>query len=363
MPQKDPSKTEKPTKKRIDKQREKGNVAKSQEVSAALTILAGLVGCYFLMGNLASSMMGLFTTFMSNAPMYKELSTNAVNSLFVEMAFLLFKMLMPVLGFIFLVVAITQRLQVGKLWTTKSMKPDLKKMNPINGIKRMFFSLQTILRMLKSLMKVLIIAVAVYLVIDDELPKMLNLYYSTASALAGYMLSVGMKMVIYALVPMVIIAIVDLKYTRWDYMENLKMSKDEVKDERKQSEGDPHVKSQQRQKMMQMSRRRMMQQVPKADIVITNPTHYAVALRYNILEAPAPIVVAKGVDHVAEKIKEIARENRIPIKQNRALARALYSQVEIGDMIPEDLYKAVATLLAELWKTKGYAPKATQIKR
>jgi flagellar biosynthetic protein FlhB len=163
-------------------------------------------------------------------------------------------------------------------------------------------------------------------------------------------------MTLYALVPMLILAVIDFKYTRWDYIENLKMTKNEVKDELKQAEGDPKIKAAIKQKMMQMSQRRMMKDIPKADVIITNPTHYAVALRYNQMEAPAPVVVAKGVDRVAEKIKEIARENRVPIRENKPLARALYSQVEIGEMIPEDLYKATAAILAQVWKIKGKKP-------
>ena len=158
---------------------------------------------------------------------------------------------------------------------------------------------------------------------------------------------------------MIAIAAADWWYTRWDYQENLKMTKDEVKDERKQQEGDPVVKGQIRQKMMKMSARRMMQQVPKADVVITNPTHIAVALRYNAAEAPAPIVVAMGVDRVAEKIKEVAREHRIPIRENKALARALYKQTEVGDVIPADLFQAVAIVLAQIWKTRP--PKQTPV--
>jgi flagellar biosynthetic protein FlhB len=167
------------------------------------------------------------------------------------------------------------------------------------------------------------------------------------------MLEMGMKMVKYAMLPMLVIAIADLWYTRWDYEENLKMTKDEVKDERKQAEGDPAVKAQQRQKMMEVMAQRMLENVPKADVVVTNPTHYAVALRYDAVEAPAPVVLAKGVDHLAERIKEVAREHRVPIRENVPLARALYRQVEVGDMIPEELYQAVASLLASLMKFKA----------
>jgi flagellar biosynthetic protein FlhB len=166
-------------------------------------------------------------------------------------------------------------------------------------------------------------------------------------------------MALYALIPMLIIAAADLWYTRWDYKENIKMTKSEVKDERKQMEGDEQIKSKIRQKMMKMSVRRMMQQVPKADVIITNPTHIAVALRYNAGEAPAPVVVAMGADRVAERIKDIARQNRVPIRENATLARALYKQTEVGDMIPAELFQAVAIILAQIWKTRKPATTAT----
>ena len=170
--------------------------------------------------------------------------------------------------------------------------------------------------------------------------------------MAGYLLNIGLRMVMYALVPMGIIAAVDFFYTRWEYGENLKMTKQEVKDEHRQQEGDPVVKGKMKQSMMKMSARRMLQDVPKADVVVTNPTHIAVALRYDPLEAPAPIIVAMGADHLAMKIREVAKENNIPIRENKPLARALYKQAEVGDTIPADLFQAVALILAQIWKTK-----------
>jgi flagellar biosynthetic protein FlhB len=151
---------------------------------------------------------------------------------------------------------------------------------------------------------------------------------------------------------MIIIGLADLLYTRWDYEENIKMTKSEVKDERKQAEGDPAIKSKQRQKMMAVMMRRMMQDVPKADVVITNPTHLAIAIRYNALEAPAPLVLAKGAGAVAERIKEIAREHGVPVRENKPLARALYKVVEVGDTIPEEFYQAVAAILAQIYKSR-----------
>lgn len=350
---KDPSKTEKPTPKRINKAREEGNVPKSQEVGVTFVILGGLVALYMWIGYIAQDMLDVFHFFLSEAPLHFTPDEASVLKLVPWLSRELAKMIMPVLLVVGAVAFIVNRVQVGKLWTSKVFKPKLNRFNPISGMKRMFVSPQTFIRMFKSLMKAVVIGVAVYTVIKDEVPTLMKLYYVDARSLAGFMLEIGMRMTMYALIPMLIIASADLLYSRWSYIENLKMSKQEVKDEMRQMEGDPQVKSKQRQRMMSMMQRRMMQQVPKADVVITNPTHIAVALRYNAMEAPAPVVVAMGADKVAEKIKEIARENKVPIKENKPLARALYSQVQVGDMIPEDLYKAVAAILAQLWKNKG----------
>ena len=189
---------------------------------------------------------------------------------------------------------------------------------------------------------------------------MLALYSADPEGVAIFILELAAKLVKYALVPMLVIAIGDLWYTRWKYIEDLKMSKSEVKDEHKQQEGDPLVKSKLRQKMMAMGARRMMQQVPKADVVITNPTHIAVALRYDATEAPAPMVLAMGQGRIAEKIKEIAKENRIPIREIVPLARALYKQADVGDTIPPEFFQAVAVILAQLWKNN---PPKREVKR
>ncbi|MDL2272711.1 flagellar biosynthesis protein FlhB [Desulfovibrio sp. OttesenSCG-928-I05] len=352
MAQKDPSKTEQATPKRINKSRKEGNVHKSQEVTKTAVIMAGMVGLYFWMNYIGRELSGIMRHYFSTAILTFNPTDSEVVAMFRNIAQQLAGMLLPFMFFIGLATYLVLRKQVGKNFTWKPLKPKLKKFNPINGIKRMFFSLGTFTRLLKSLALAICIGVAPWLVVKAEAPHFIDLYYTDAASLITYLLSMGWKMVMYALVPMTIIATVDYFYTKWDYGENLKMTKDEVKDERKQAEGDPRVKSQQRKKMMQMSMRRMMQEVPKADVVITNPTHFAVAIRYNTMEAPAPLVVAKGADKVAFRIREIARENGVPIQENKPLARALYSQVEIGDMIPEDLYQATAAVLAHVWKTK-----------
>lgn len=360
MAQKDPSKTEQATPRQVQKAREKGNVHKSQEVAKAVTILAGLVALSIWIKFIGTEMADIFRYFFGEAIMTFRPTTDDVNVMVDMVSFELAKMLLPLMLFIAFSAFVIQRVQVGKLWSTKVLEPKLSKLNPLNSLKRMFFSLGTWGRMLKNVVQAVCIGLAPWMVVKAEMFRFSSLYDTDAGGLTIYMLTLGAKVTLYALIPMTIIAIIDFFYGRWDYAENLKMTKDEIKDERKQMEGSPEIKNKQRQKMFQMMQRRMMQDVPKADVIITNPTHLAIAIRYNSLEAPAPVVLAKGADRVAEKIREIAREHNIPIRENKPLARALYKQVEIGDMIPEEMYKAVAAILAQVWKMrpKG-APKTT----
>ncbi|MBG0778034.1 MAG: flagellar biosynthesis protein FlhB [Desulfovibrionaceae bacterium] len=352
MPQTDPSKTEKPTQKRLDKARRDGNVPKSQELPKATVVLAGLVALWAYIGYISKDLMGLMQWFLTSSSTFTP-SKQAVYELFVMSSVSIAKMTLPVLLFLGLVAFVTLYLQVGQLWTTKTMEPKFSKfLNPLPGLQRMFFSVQTWIRLGKSVLQAGAIGIAPYIVLTNEMHNMPPLFYSNATELARYMLVTGAKMVVYALVPMLLISLADLLYTRWDYTENLKMTKDEVKDERKQAEGDPKIKAKQKEKMLGVMMKRMMADVPKADVVITNPTHFAVALKYDAARAPAPVVLAKGMDHVALRIKEIAREAGVPIKENKPLARALYSSVEIGEMIPEELYQAVAATLAQLSKFK-----------
>ncbi|SMF39593.1 flagellar biosynthesis protein FlhB [Desulfovibrio gilichinskyi] len=350
--QDDPSKTEKATPKRVDKSREEGSVPKGQEMGKTMTLLAGVIALKFLMDFYYKEFYTLFQWFLTKG-IYLELNKNSVYTLFMWCSEKLAIILLPLLLSIAFAAYLTLRLQVGSLWSTKVFEPKFSKMfNLVAGIKRLLFDVKTLVRLAKSLLLATVVGIAPYIVIKQELPNFLPLFHSDAHRLATFMLEVGYKMVSYTMLPMMVIAIVDLLYTRWDYQENLKMTKDEVKDERKQAEGDPQVKMQMKQKMRAILQQRMMSEVPKADVVITNPTHYAIALRYDALQAPAPLVLAKGMNKVAERIKEIARENNVPIRENKPLAQALYKQVEIGDVIPEELYQAVAAILAKLRRFK-----------
>ncbi|MEG2139941.1 MAG: flagellar biosynthesis protein FlhB [Bilophila sp.] len=351
----DPSKTERATPKRRDKTREEGNVPKSQEVTKAVTTAAAVLGLSVYLGVMVQHLQTVYRYFLTESFFFK-VDAQSVYALmlfvFAELAIIL----LPVLLLIGFTAWVTLRIQVGSLWSTKAFEFKWTRFNIFNGLKNMFFSVQTLVRLGRSLLQAVVIGLVPYGIIMGEFDNFLPLYYASPAGVGEYMLKTGMVIVLYTLIPMFVIAGADLWYTRYEYEENIKMTKQEIKDEHKQSEGDPMVKSQQRQKMMQMLNNRSLKEVPRADVVITNPTHIAVALRYNVIEAPAPVIVAMGVDHLAEKIKQIARENNVPIRENVPLARALYKNAAVGDMIPEELYKATASVLASIWKLKGKRP-------
>lgn len=352
--QKDPSRTEQATPKRVRKQREEGNVPKSAELGKAVSLTGGMMALYVWIGPMSEAIKNIFRRFLVHSWEFDPNPQN-VYILTQELMLELCKIIMPILLFLAFLGFLAQRLQVGKLWTTKVFKFKWQRFNILKGLKQMMFSPQTALRTIKSLLFAIILCLIPGWLIWREHENFLPMYYATTEGVAAYMLQMAFKLTCYALLPILAITVFDVWQTRFAYKEGMKMTKDEVKDERKQAEGDPVIKNKQRQKMMQVVMQRMLQDVPRADVVVTNPTHIAVALRYNVDEFPAPVVLAKGADHLAEKIKAVAREHNVPIRENVPLARALYKAVEIGDMIPEELYKAVATLLASIWKLKPRA--------
>ncbi len=352
--QKDPSRTEPATPKRIRKQRQEGNVPKSAELGKAVSLTGGMLVLSVWIGPMSESIKNIFRRFLVHSWEFDPNPQN-VYILTQELMLELCKIIMPILLFLAFVGFLAQRIQVGKLWTTKVFKFNWQRFNILKGLKQMMLSPQTALRTIKSLLFAVILCLIPGWLIWQEHENFLPMYYATTEGVAAYMLQMAFKLASYALLPILAIAAFDVWQTRFAYREGMKMTKDEVKDEQKQAEGDPVIKNKQRQKMMQVVMQRMLQNVPKADVVVTNPTHIAVALRYNADEFPAPVVLAKGADHLAEKIKAVAREHNVPIRENVPLARALYKAVEIGDMIPEELYKAVATLLASIWKLKPRA--------
>lgn len=348
----DPSKTENATPKRRDKAREKGSVPRSQELPKLTVLVAGLLTLRFGIGFFNEQIREVFVLFLGGRVAFTPTPDN-VTMLFWLLTKKLALILLPVLCIMAAIAYLTQRLQVGSLWSPKVFKLDLSRLfNPMAGLKKILIEPRALIQLGKQVAMAAIIGLAPYLILKRRFNEFLPLFDQDIETIAAFMLGNGFTMVLYTIVPMLIIAILDVWYTRWNYEEELKMTKAEVKDEARQSYGDPAVKQKQKQKMMNMMQRRMLKQVPKADVVITNPTHLACALKYDPLESPAPVLLAKGADYMAEKIKEIAREHHIPIRENKPLAQALYKYVEIDQAIPEDLYQAVAAILAQLDKFK-----------
>ena len=277
---------------------------------------------------------------------------NELTSIFSRVLMNLLRTLSPLLGAAIIAGVAINLLQVGFLFTTKSLGMKLNRISPISGFKRMF-SLKTVVDLVKSLLKIIILVTIAF----NEYKKLLEQFptYVGRDVYLTFILIMrsAFLVVLKMCVAMIFIATADFLYQWWKYEKDLKMTKQEVKDEYKMMEGDPKVKSKIRQKQRQMSMMRMMSRVPEADVVITNPTHYAVALKYDEEISSAPIVIAKGQDYIARKIKEVAIEHRVEIVENAPLAQSLYSICEIDDEIPAELYQAVADILVFVYKQKG----------
>jgi flagellar biosynthetic protein FlhB len=264
----------------------------------------------------------------------------------------LINIILPFILVAFSIALISNLLQVGWHPTMKPLQPKFNRFNPVEGFKRMF-SLKSVIELIKSILKVGLILAIVYNTISNY-EEMILTFYSLAvfeayGMIINICLDIGVKVGAFFL----IIAAIDYAYQRYDLNKKLKMTKQEVKDEYKQTEGNPEIKSRIRQKMREASMRRMMQDLPQADVIITNPTHFAIAIKYDVNGFGAPTIIAKGADLMAARIREKAKEHKIEIVENKALARALFYTCDIGDEIPPELYQVVAEILAMVYSMKG----------
>jgi flagellar biosynthetic protein FlhB len=348
-------KTEQPTERKKKKSRDEGQVAKSQEVSTAFLLLATFFSLQLFAGPLLGRLINLFSFQMSIIAMGMVDLDNTFAARYISW---LFQQVLLLAAPIFAVVTLTGVIvswrQVGWNPTFKPIKPKFSKLNPIKGFKKIF-SMQALVNLAKSLLKAGVIGLVVFFIARRELymiPTLLSMELGQAiSYIGGLVVNLGLTVGALYL----FIAALDYAYTRWKHNKDLKMTKQEVKDEYKQIEGDPKVKGKIKQKMMEISMRRMMQKVPQADVIITNPTHYAVALKYELTTGFAPIVVAKGVDFQAKRIRELAKEHKVEIIENPPLARAIYDTVPVDKEIPPELYEAVAEILAYVFTLKNKA--------
>jgi flagellar biosynthetic protein flhB len=350
-------KTEEPTAKKLEDARKDGKVAKSRELNHAfdLIVLFLLLKIFtsYIYGGFVNSFSFVYTRIPDFVKLNaQDVSAYSISSLMTHIIVESLKMMLPFFIAGVVICVLVSILQIGFKVTKKPMEPKLDKFNPINGFKRIF-SKDAVFELLKSLVKLFIIGYVAYTSIKKNADTLFVLYdipLTQAIILCGQIIiDAGLKISLVYLV----IGVADFAYQKHKFHEEMKMTKQEVKDEYKNTEGNPEIKGRQRQRMQEASRRRMMQDVPKADVIITNPTHLSVALKYDPNESKAPVVLAKGEDHLALKIREVAKENHIEIVENKPLARMLYANVDIGQEIPPELYQAVAEVLALVYDMKN----------
>ncbi|HYK74486.1 MAG TPA: flagellar biosynthesis protein FlhB [Pseudoneobacillus sp.] len=344
-------KTEKATPKKRQDARKKGQVAKSQDLNTAVLLIA----IFLFLWMSGEYLLGLLLNLFKHS--YQEyllmnLTEQNVFSLFMVIIREMATFLAPILVIAMVAGIAANYAQIGFLFSTEAIQMKLDKINPLQGFKKIF-SLRSLVELFKSILKISFVGAIAFGVLWKRIDDILVLSQKSLWDALANVGTITVQMGLFCSVGLLFLAILDYLYQKYDFEKNIRMSKQDIKDEYKNVEGDPLIKSKIKQRQREMAMRRMMQEVPKADVVITNPTHFAIALKYDEKKSDAPFVVAKGVDFVAQKIKLIAKENDVITVENRSLARALYSQTEIGDAIPEEFFKAVAEILAFVYRTKN----------
>ena len=344
--------TEKATPKRRQQARSKGQVAYSREITSVLILMTAMGFFYFggawMFWSLSEVVGGIYQQLDTLRIEVASDLTDFAREMFKTVLLILIPFFVPVV-----IAALAGNIgQVGFEMHSKPLHPKLTKFNPISGLKKLV-SLKSLVELAKSLIKISIVGAIAFGVVKKEMTKFPALMQQEVGEILVFIGSVAFEIFFYVCLVLIILAVLDYIYVRWQHEENLKMTKQEVKDERKQAEGDPKIKKRIRKVQIEMAMRRMMAAVPEADVVITNPVHLAVALKFDAAQMVAPTVVAKGAGPVAKRIKEIARQNEVPIIEDKPLAQALHKMVEIGEFIPVELYRAVAEVLAYVYRLKG----------
>ncbi len=347
-------KTEEPTSKKLGKAREEGQVAKSQDLNTAIMLLVLFFSIQFLGGYMYESFKEIFKFSTDKIPeLAKEEFTLSISVSVLGYFFQKILLIsLPILAFGLVGAIIVNLVQVKWKLTGKPLKPKLSSMNPINGAKKLF-SKDKIFDLVKTIAKLGVLFYVVYDALNDEWGLITNIYELEFAPAVSLIVSTVLDLAVRISLVFFVLALADYIYQKRKFKQDMKMTKQEVKDEYKQTEGNPEIKGQIRRKMQEASRRRMMQRLPEADVVITNPTHLAVAVKYDKKENEAPVVIAKGADYLAQRIRDIAKETRIEIVENKPVARMLYHNVEIGEQIPPELYQTVAEILAYVYGLKG----------
>lgn len=343
-------KTEDASSRKLGKAREEGQVAKSTEIPSVFVLLGGALALYASAAYIYNNLAGVFEYNFRFEGVPDLTRLDAIEILAVHTEQILLTCL-PVFLAVYVVALLSNVAQVGFAITWKALQPKPERLDPINGAKQKFSS-RAVVEFVKTLIKVTVISLVAYTAIMGELADIARLYDNSTGHILLFVLIESFWIFIKVCLIMLVVALLDYAYQKWKFLEDQKMTKKEVKDEAKQTEGDPMVKSRIRQLQQQAARKRMMAAVPEADVVVTNPTRLAVALKYDNMAMDAPMVVAKGAGAVAGNIRRIARENDVPIVEDKPLARNLYGQVDIGGPVPLEYYQAVAEILAYVYRMK-----------
>ncbi len=346
-------KTEAPTPRRLREARRKGQVPKSRDLSAAVILLLALAALALLKDSILASMQRLLAEYFQ-AGLVVDLPAENLPYYAFDFLARMALVLLPVFTVVVLAALAANIAQVGFLFAPQVLQPKLERLNPVEGFKRIF-SLRSLFELAKNIVKVVIVAVAVYFVVKAMLPEMLLIYFKTPAQLMDLIAGAVLTAAFAGGGAFLAVSLFDLMFQRYEHIKNLRMTKQEVKDELKHTEGDPLVKSWQRRRQREIITNAIRREVPRATVVITNPIHVAVAVRYEEGEMNAPVVTAKGAGDLAEVMKRLARQHKVPVVENPPVARALFRDVEVGSEIPVELYRAIAEIIAMIYKLKGKA--------
>tara|TARA_R110002124_G_scaffold64985_2_gene177909 strand:- start:731617 stop:732678 length:1062 start_codon:yes stop_codon:yes gene_type:complete len=346
----DSQKSEDPTQKKLEDARKKGQVPLSREVNNWMILFGGTIVIAYMSGDLMLNLSTMFKAYIEHSAEMPSMP-GGLQHVLGDALFEVLGLMMKPLLFLVAVAFLAPVLQIGFMLSPESIKPDLKKISIMAGVKRLF-SVRSLVEFLKGILKIIIVGAIGIVIVSPYMPGIDHLIGMSMLDTVAELRTITMRVLTGMLFALLVVTLIDVVYQRYSHNKKMMMSVKEVKDEHKQSDGDPHMKARLRQIRHQRAQSRMMQAVPTADVIITNPTHFAVALKYNPDEMDAPIVVAKGADNIAFKIREVATEHGIEIVENKPLARGLFDSVEIGQDIPVDLYKAVAEVISYVFKKK-----------
>ena len=343
-------KTEEPTARKKEESRKKGQVAKSAELSSVFVILTAFVALKTASPHIYEKLTGYMRYVFNELNFRGDFTILSVHAVILNAGVVFLEATLPILLAVLAVSVGVSFLQVGFAFTPDIIMPQFSRIDPIAGFGRIF-SKRSLVELIKSLVKITVVGYFIYRFIRNETTRIPALMMSELAESFAVLAAIIYDLAFQIAMVILVLAILDYGYQWWEHMQNLKMSKQEVKEEMKQTEGNPQIKGKIREKQRAMAMRRMMAEVPKADVVVTNPTHFAVAIKYET-GMEAPTVIAKGADFIAQRIREIAKENDVVVVENKPLAQTLFKNAEIGDMIPPDLYKAVAEVLAYVYRLK-----------